>query len=349
MVYSVAIAGASGYVGGELLRMIAQHPQLEIKTVTANSNVGQKVPALHPHLREFANLEFVDTNAENLAGHDVVFLAMPHTKSAEVAAWLSPETLVLDCGADFRLEEATDWDNFYGGPHAGHWTYGMPELITEAGKGLQREHLTGVKRVAVPGCNATAITLALAPGLAAEVIDTHDIVSVLQVGTSGAGRTLKANLLASEIMGSASAYGVGGVHRHTPEIEQNLRKASGKPVQINFTPVLVPMSRGILAVNTAKLAAGKTAIDVRNAWEQAYANEPFIHVLPEGEFPATSSVVGVNTCLIGLTIDEHAGRVIIVSAIDNMVKGTAGAAIQSLNLALGLPEQTGLAVNGVAP
>lgn len=349
MVYSVAIAGASGYVGGELLRLISQHPQLQVKTVTANSNVGQKVSSLHPHLLQYADLVFSDTDSQTLAGHDIVFLAMPHTKSAEVAAWISEDTLVLDCGADFRLESEADWIKFYGGDYAGHWTYGMPELLVEGGKAKQRKNIVGAKRIAVPGCNATAITLALAPGLADLVLEPHDIVSALSVGTSGAGRTLKANLLASEIMGSASAYGVGGVHRHTPEIEQNLRHASGRSVVLNFTPALVPMSRGILAINTAKLVDGVTPAQVRAAYEKAYATEKFVHLLPEGEFPSTASALGVNTCLIGLAIDEHAGRAVIVSAIDNMVKGTAGAAIQSLNLALGLAEDTGLTVNGVAP
>jgi len=349
MVYSVAIAGASGYVGGELLRLIAQHPHLEVKTVTANSNVGQSVSALHPHLLQYAKLVFSPTDAQTLAGHDIVFLAMPHTKSAEVAAWLAPETLVLDCGADFRLESEADWIKFYGGTYAGHWNYGMPELLIEGGKNKQRSNLAGAKRIAVPGCNATAITLALAPGLASITLEPHDIVSALSVGTSGAGRTAKTSLLASEIMGSASAYGVGGIHRHTPEIEQNLRHSSGRSVVMNFTPMLVPMSRGILAVNTAKLVEGVTAAQVREAYVKAYADEKFVRLLPEGEFPTTASTLGANTCLIGLAVDEHTGRAVIVSAIDNMVKGTGGAAIQSMNLALGLPEDTGLTVNGVAP
>ena len=345
MVYSVAIAGASGYVGGELLRVIAGHPELQVKTVTANSNVGEKVSSLHPHLLSYADMVFAPTDAQTLAGHDIVFLAMPHTKSAEVAAWLSPETLVLDCGADFRLESADDWAKFYGGVHAGHWTYGMPELLVEAGHAKQRENLVGAKRIAVPGCNVTAITLALAPLANAGVIELDDIVSVLSVGTSGAGRTLKANLLASEVSGSASAYGVGGVHRHTPEIEQNLRKAAGAEVKVSFTPVLVPMSRGILAVNTA---TAKTS-GAREALVAAYSNEKFVRVLGDGEFPSTSSTLGVNTCLIGVAVDKHSNRVVVISAIDNLVKGTAGAAIQSLNIALGFAEDTGLSVNGVAP
>ena len=269
---------------------------------------------------------------------------MPHTTSAEVASWLREDQLVLDCGADFRLESAEQWVKFYGTDHQGTWTYGMPELVLAGGK-KQRENLKGAKRIAVPGCNVTAITLALAPLANAGVIELDDIVSVLSVGTSGAGRTLKANLLASEVSGSASAYGVGGVHRHTPEIEQNLRKAAGAEVKVSFTPVLVPMSRGILAVNTA---TAKTS-GAREGLVAAYSNEKFVRVLGDGEFPSTASTLGVNTCLIGVAVDEHSNRVVVISAIANLVKGTAGAAIQSLNIALGFAEDTGLSVNGVAP
>lgn len=346
MSLKVAIAGASGYVGGELARLIAEHPQLNLVTVTANSNAGERLINLHPHLRSFSHLELVPTDAEHLAGHDVVFLALPHAKSAEVAALLSADTLVIDCGADFRLESSDDWEKFYGGTHAGTWTYGMPELIVKDGE-KQRHALRGTKRIAVPGCNVTAITLALAPLLAANLIENEDIVSVLSVGTSGAGRSTSANLTHSEVHGSARAYGVGGVHRHTPEIEQNLSKSAGEKVQVSFTPVLVPMSRGILAVNTAK-ATGAIA-QLHHAISEFYQDEKFIHVLPLGQWPQTANVLGSNVCEIGVAFDEHAGRVTVVSAIDNLVKGTAGAAIQSLNLALGFAEDTGLSVNGVAP
>ena len=341
---TVAIAGASGYVGGELLRLVAAHPQLKLVAATANSNAGTRIGAIHPHLAEFADVLLLETSAANLIDADVVFLALPHTTSAEVAAWLRPEQLVLDCGADFRLESAEAWVRFYGTDHQGTWTYGMPELPLADGT-KQRERLRNTKRIAVPGCNVTAITLALAPLAHAGVIELDDIVSVLSVGTSGAGRALKASLLASEVSGSASAYGVGGIHRHTPEIEQNLKNAAGAEVKVSFTPVLVPMSRGILAVNTAKLKSE----GARESLERAYANETFVRVLPEGEFPATASTLGVNTCLIGVAEDAHTGRVVVVSAIDNLVKGTAGAAIQSLNIALGFPEDAGLSVNGVAP
>jgi N-acetyl-gamma-glutamyl-phosphate reductase len=348
MTIKVAVAGASGYVGGELLRLIAQHPELELGAVTANSNAGSTVGSLHPHIASYANRVLVDTTAANLAGHDVVFLALPHATSAEVAAGLSADTLVLDCGADFRLEDSAKWEKFYGTKHAGTWAYGMPELTLASG-GKQRGRLRDVKRVAVPGCNVTAITLALAPALTAGLVEPSDIVSVLSVGTSGAGRSLKADLLASEVHGSARAYGVGGVHRHTPEIEQNLAKASGAEVSVSFTPVLVPMSRGILAVNTAKVSERFSLEALNEVYADAYGDEPFIKVLPAGQLPMTSSVLGVNTAQIALTFDEATGRVVIVSAIDNLVKGTAGAAIQSMNLALGLVETTGLTIDGVAP
>jgi len=256
--------------------------------------------------------------------------------------------LVLDCGADFRLEDSNAWKKFYGNEHAGTWPYGMPELTLAEG-GKQRGRLRNVKRIAVPGCNVTAITLALAPGLTAGLIDPTDVVSVLSVGTSGAGRSLKSDLLASEVMGSARAYGVGGIHRHTPEIEQNLTKAAGAQAKVSFTPVLVPMSRGILSVNTARVASGFSIGALREVYQDAYGDEVFIDVLPAGQLPTTASVLGVNTAQIALSFDESSGRVVVVCAIDNLVKGTAGAAIQSMNLALGIAETTGLEIDGVAP
>lgn len=341
MAYTVAIAGASGNVGGELLRLVAAHPNLELKTVTASSMVGQKVSALHPAVERFKDFEFKENTAENLAGHDVVFLALPHSKSAEVAAWLSPETLVLDCGADFRLESASDWQKFYGGEHAGTWTYGMPELLIEGNK-KQRDHLRSTKRIAVPGCNVTAITIGLAPALAAHLVQPRDIVSVLTVGTSGAGRGATETLFDAEPTGSAYAYQVGGIHRHTPEIEQNLRKSFGADVQISFTPVLASLERGILAVNTATLAPGVDLASIRAAYSAAYSDEQFVKLSDDGKFPTTAETIGQNFALIGLAVDEHANRLISVCAIDNLVKGTGGAAIQSMNIALGLPENAGL-------
>jgi len=347
MVFSVAVAGASGYAGGELLRLIANHPDLELRTVTAHSNAGQRLVDVQPHLRSLAHLTLVDTTAETLAGHDVVFLALPHGASGALTAHLPAETLVVDCGADHRLESESDWTRFYGGDYYGAWAYGVPELPVAGGK--QRDRLAGARRIAAPGCNASTVALALAPGILAGVIEAEDIVAVLAVGPSGAGKSLKLPNLAAEILGSANPYAVGGVHRHIPEIQQSLRWAGAGVPTISFTPVIVPMSRGILATATARLVPGTSAAAVRDAWERAYADEPFVHLLPEGRFPRTADVLGANTALIGLAVDEAAGRVVTVTAVDNLVKGTAGAAIQSANIALGLPEGAGLSTNGAAP
>ena len=348
MSLSVAVAGASGYAGGELLRILATHPDFTVTTVTAFSNAGQPLLQVQPHLRSLSHLTFAETTPEILAGHDVVFLALPHGKSGEITEQLPAGTLVVDCGADHRLTDPAAWADFYGGEFYGAWEYGLPELVHADGS-KQRTLLPGASRIAVPGCNVTAITLGIAPAIQAGAVLADDLVAVLAVGPSGAGKALATHLLASEMLGSASAYGVGGVHRHTPEILQNLRLAGGANVSISFTPVLVPMSRGILATTTAKLAPGATVASVRHSFELAYADEPFIHVLPAGEYPRTADALGANVALIGLAIDEAAGRVVTVTAIDNLVKGTAGAAIQSANLALGLSETSGLTTNGVAP
>ena len=348
MSLSVAVAGASGYAGGELLRLLAEHPEFTVTTVTAFSNAGQPLIAVQPHLRSLAHLTLVETTAANLAGHDVVFLALPHGKSGAIAAELPEGTLVVDCGADHRLTSPEAWAQFYGGEYHGFWTYGLPELLHGIG-GKQRELLPGTTRIAVPGCNVTAISLALAPAINAGLVLADDVVAILAVGPSGAGKSLKTELLASEVLGSSYAYGVGGVHRHTPEIIQNLTLAGGADVTVSFTPMLVPMSRGILATSTAILAPGATIEQVRAAYDAAYGDEPFVHVLPAGHYPRTADTVGANTALIGLAVDEASGRLVTITTIDNLVKGTAGAAIQSVNIALGLDETAGLSVNGVAP
>ncbi|CAM5515035.1 N-acetyl-gamma-glutamyl-phosphate reductase [Leifsonia shinshuensis] len=349
MTLSVAVAGASGYAGGELLRILADHPDFEIRTVTAHNNAGHPLAAHQPHLRSLAHLTLSESTPDALAGHDVVFLALPHGRSGEVAAQLPADTLVVDAGADHRLEDPADWAAFYGGEYYGSWAYGVPELIVGPDGAKQRANLAGAKRIAAPGCNASAVSLALAPGIHAGVIEEEDIVSVLAVGPSGAGKSLKTMYLASEILGSANPYAVGGTHRHIPEIQQNLRKAGAISPTLSFTPVLVPMSRGILATSTARVKPGVTATHVQEVWEAAYADEPFVHVLPAGSVPRTADVLGSNTVLIGVALDQAAGRVVTVLAIDNLYKGTAGAAIQSANIALGLAETAGLSVNGVAP
>jgi N-acetyl-gamma-glutamyl-phosphate reductase len=343
-----AVAGASGYAGGELLRLLLAHPEFEIGAVTAHGNAGSRFGEHQPHLPELAGRVLAPTSAGELSGHDVVFLALPHGASGALAHELDAGVPVVDCGADHRLIDAHAWREYYGTDHAGAWPYGLPELISRDGA-KQRERLAGAHRIAVPGCNVTAVTLALAPGLAAHVIEPEDLVAVLACGTSGAGKALKPHLLASEVAGSASPYAVGGVHRHVPEIEQNLSAAVGGPVGISFTPTLVPMARGILVTATARLASGADAATVRSAWEDAYWDEPFVHLLPPGQWPATASVTGSNSAHIQVTVDERAGRVVAVAAIDNLGKGTAGAAVQVANIAFGLPENAGLSVNGVAP
>ncbi len=344
----VAVAGASGYAGGELLRLLLQHPHVEIGALTGASNAGTALGELQPHLLPLAGRVLQPTTAEVLAGHDVVFLALPHGHSAAVAAELGEDVLVVDCGADHRLTDPAQWQRFYGSEHAGSWPYGLPELPL-AGGGRQRERLAGARRVAVPGCYPTSVSLALAPGFAAGLLAGEDVVVVAASGTSGAGKSLKPHLLSAEVMGSMSPYGVGGGHRHTPEIEQNLALAAGGPVSVSFTPTLAPMPRGILATCTARLAPGVAAGDVRAAWEAAYADEPFVHLLPEGRWPSTAAVLGGNAAVLQLAVDEHAGRVVVVSALDNLTKGTAGGAVQSVNVALGLDETTGLSAAGVAP
>jgi N-acetyl-gamma-glutamyl-phosphate reductase len=323
-------------------RLLAGHPYLRLAGVHANSSAGRRLGELQPHLLPYADLEVQPSAPEDLAGYDVVVLALPHGESADVAAQLSPDTLVVDCGADHRLEDPAAWTRWYGSEHAGSWPYGLPELPG------QRERLAGARRIAVPGCYPTSVTLALAPALAAGLVGP-DVVVVAASGTSGAGKAAKPHLLGSEVMGSVSAYGVGGVHRHTPEMVQNLSRAAGSPVTVSFTPTLVPMSRGILATCSAPLSAGTDEAAVRAVYEKAYADEPFVHLLPEGRWPTTAQVLGANTVALQVAVDPDAGRLVVVAAVDNLTKGTGGAAVQCANLALGLPETTGLPLVGVAP
>lgn len=341
----VAVAGASGYAGGEVLRLLLGHPGVEIGAVTAASNAGELLGTLQPHLLPLADRVLEPTTVEVLAGHDVVFLGLPHGQSGALAEELTaqnPDVVVIDCGADFRLEDAAAWEQFYGSAHAGTWPYGLPELPGN------RAALQGAKRVAVPGCYPTISSLTLAPAVAAGLV-VPDVVVVAASGTSGAGKAAKTHLLGSEVMGNTSAYGVGGVHRHTPEITQNLGRLTDAEVKVSFTPLLVPMSRGILATCSAPLAGPVTAEEAHAAYVKAYADEPFVHVLPSGQWPQTQSVLGSNAVHLQVTVDEAAGRLVAVGAIDNLAKGTAGAAVQCMNLALGLDETTGLSTVGLAP
>ncbi|MEU0959709.1 N-acetyl-gamma-glutamyl-phosphate reductase [Micromonospora aurantiaca] len=329
----VAVAGASGYAGGELLRLLAGHPEFELIAATAHSQAGQPVTAVHPHLAGL-DLVFAATEPATLADADLVFLALPHGQSAALAAALPDPVKVVDLGADHRLRDAAAWSRYYGGEHAGAWTYGLPELPG------QRAEIAAATRVASTGCYAAATTLALAPLIAAGAVRPDDVVVVAASGTSGAGRTAKAHLLGSEVMGDLTPYKVGA-HQHVPEIKQ----ATGA-TGLSFTPVLAPMPRGILATVTA-VPTGDA--DPRAVLAAAYADAPFVHVLPEGSWPHTAATAGSNSCHLQATVDVDSGRVIVVSAIDNLGKGAAGQAVQNANLMVGLPETTGLSVFGVAP
>ena len=341
----VAIAGASGYAGGEILRLLLGHPayhdgRLTIGALTAAASAGTPLAEHHPHLVPLAQRVLEPTELDVLDGHDVVFLALPHGHSAALAQQLDAQTLVVDCGADFRLSDRGAWERFYGSPHAGSWPYGLPELPSN------REALRDARRIAVPGCYPTAAVLALFPAVAADLIEPA--VTVVAVsGASGAGRAAKTDLLGSEIIGSARAYNIAGAHRHTPEIVQGLSQVTGRDVTVSFTPVLIPTSRGILATCTARTTSPLSQL--RAAYEKAYHDEPFVHLLPEGQLPRTGAVIGSNAAHIAVAVDEDAATFVAIAAIDNLVKGTGGAAVQSMNLALGWPETEGLSVIGVAP
>lgn len=354
--YSVAVSGATGYAGGEILRLLYDHPALHVTTVCGNSSVGSTLGEYQPHLVAYADMQIRPSSAQELAGHDVAVLALPHGASGAIAAELaelSPQTLILDLAADHRLISAAAWEKFYKSAHPGTWAYGLPELLHADGT-KQRQMLPGQKRIAVPGCNVTAVTLGYQPLLAAGLIDHTGLHAVLANGVSGSGKALKPHMLAAEILGDASPYGTGGTHRHVPEIEQNLAGVLGEDVEhtsvrISFTPTLIPAARGILATLQAPLNHGVTAEQIAAAFHRVYDDETFIRLLPDGQWPHLSSAVGANTAHIQFTVDQRAGTVLVCVAIDNLVRGTAGQALQSAQLSLGLPEDLALPIQGVAP
>lgn len=347
MTLSVAVAGASGYAGGEILRLLLSHPayasgELKIGALTGASNAGSSVGELMPHLSELADRVIEPTDIGTLAEHDVVFLGLPHGHSAEIAQQLGEDVLVLDCAADFRLRDAAAWEQYYGSSHAGSWPYGIPEMPGH------REQLRHTKRVAVPGCFPTGATLAMLPAVAAGLI-IPDVAVVSITGVSGAGKKASVAMLGSETMGSAKAYNTAGKHRHTPEIMQNLGEYTDESVTVSFTPVLAPMSRGILTTASAPLRGTVSEEQAREVYRQAYESEPFVQLVAAGQQPQTQHVVGSNMCQIQVEVDNGAGRLLVTSAIDNLTKGTAGAAVQCMNIALGFPETAGLPRAGVAP
>jgi N-acetyl-gamma-glutamyl-phosphate reductase len=340
---SVAVLGASGYAGGELLRLLEGHPDLEIAALAAASNAGRPLGELHPQLVTLADRILCAPDDAAVAAADLVFLALPHGESAQVVASLPPQAAVVDLGADFRLVDGADWTRFYGGEHAGSWPYALPELPGA------RERIAGGRRVANPGCYATAVALALAPLLHDGLVDPQDLVVVDGSGTSGAGRSAASHLLGSEVMGDLSAYKVAGSHQHLAELRMSLGAAAAEPVSMSFTPVLAPMPRGILATCTARVRPDVDAAALRASLTARYDAEPFVHVLPDGQWPHTAATVGSNSCHLQVAFDADAGRAVVVSALDNLGKGAAGQAVQNANLLLGLAETTGLAANGVAP
>ena len=326
-----AVIGASGYSGGELLRILAGHPDFEVRAISAHSNAGEDVTSIHPFLQSYSGRKFVEIASIDWKEIDFVFLALPHGESAKIAQVIPENIMIVDLGADFRLQDADDWHKYYGGTHAGTWAYGLPELF--------REQIVGEKRVANPGCYATAIALSIAP--VTSFIDT-DIVVVAASGTTGAGRSAKINLLGSEVMGSLTSYKFGGLHQHTPEIEESLYAISGQDMRISFTPMLAPMPRGILSTSTAKLANWISTQEMHGMVSEYFRNEQFVTVLPLGQMPQTSAVYRTNRVHMQVACDEHTQRVIISAAIDNLGKGAAGQAIQNANLMCGFPESTGL-------
>jgi N-acetyl-gamma-glutamyl-phosphate reductase len=346
MTIKVAVAGASGYAGGEILRLLLGHPSylsgdLEIGALTAGSSAGTPVADLMPHLPQLADKVIQDTTPEVLAGHDVVFLALPHGHSAEIGKALE-DTVVIDCAADFRLQEAGEWEHYYGSEHQGTWPYGIPEMPGH------REQLQGAKRIAVPGCFPTGATLAALPAVAGGLI-TPDLSIVSITGVSGAGKKAAVGLLGAETMGNLRAYNTAGRHRHTPEITQNLSEVTDEKVTVSFTPVLAPLPRGILTTITAPLKEGVTQEAAYETYRAFYAEETFVHLLPAGRQPETHNVIGSNMCHVQVEVDERAGVLLVTSALDNLTKGTGGAAVQCMNLALGLDEAAGLPQASVAP
>lgn len=347
MSISVAIAGATGYAGSEILRLLLSHPaylsgDLRIGALTGHSNAGQRVSELMPHLPQLADRVIEDTTPEVLAGHDIVFLGLPHGHSAEIGRQLGESVTVIDCAADFRLRNKEDWDSFYGGEYAGAWPYGIPEVPGN------REKLKGSNRVAVPGCFPTTITLGALPAVAQGLIEP-DLSVIAITGVSGAGKKASVAQLGAETMGNLKAYKPGGTHRHTPEVLQNLQPFTQEPVSVSFTPVLAPLPRGILATITAPLKGDVDKRRVAQAFREFYADEPFCLVLPEGQQPQTQNVVGSNMVHIQAHVDERANRLVITAALDNLCKGTAGAAVQCMNLTLGWEETLGLPQAAVAP
>lgn len=335
----VGVVGASGYAGGELLRILQSHENFDVTYIAAGSNAGEKITSVHSHLITYKGKSFQSTDPEKISQCDLVFLALPHGESANLVSQIDAKTKVVDLGADFRLKNSASWKRYYNSDYAGSWIYGLPELPN------RRALLANATRVANPGCYATAVALAALPAIQNNLVDASDIVVVAASGTTGAGRSSKVSLSGSEVMNSLSSYKFGGVHQHTPEIEETLSEFGKTEAKISFTPILAPMPRGILATITMKTESNVD--EIREAFASTYDNEPFVEVLEKGLLPETSSLIGSNGAHIQLAVDSHTSRLVLSVAIDNLGKGAAGQAVQNANLMCGFDETTGLAAIGI--
>ncbi|AYE86092.1 N-acetyl-gamma-glutamyl-phosphate reductase [Sulfitobacter sp. D7] len=342
MTQNIAILGASGYTGAELIRLIAGHSSMKIKALGANSKAGQSMAEVFPHLRHLDLPTLVTIEEIDFSQIDLCFCALPHKTSQEVIAALPKDLKIVDLSADFRLRDPEDYAKWYGNEHAAleqqkEAVYGLTEFY--------RKEISAARLVAGTGCNAATGQFALRPLIAAGVIDLDDIILDLKCAVSGAGRSLKENLLHAELSEGYHAYALGSTHRHLGEFDQEFSAIAGRPVQVQFTPHLVPANRGILATCYVK----GDAQTIYETLQNAYADEPFIEVLPFGEAPSTRHVRGSNFCHIGVVADRQTGRATVVAALDNLTKGSSGQALQNANLMLGLPETEGLMMAPLFP
>lgn len=334
----VAILGASGYTGAELLRLLVRHPGVDIRALTADRKAGEAIDTAFPHLGGLGLPDLVAVDQVNWAGIELVFCALPHGTTQKIVASLPRHLKVIDISADFRLTDLDTYAQVYGHPHQ------APDLQPDAVYAvteLAREAIRRARIVACPGCYPTSAQLPLVPLVEAGLIDADDIIIDAKSGVTGAGRAAKESSLYAEVAEGIHAYGIAS-HRHAPEIEQELSKAAGRPIVVNFTPHMMPMNRGLLSTIYVKSAGGAATEDMRAALVSRYRDEPFVRVVPQGMLPATRHVRGSNHCLIGVFADRLPGRTILVSAIDNLVKGASGQAVQNMNVAFGLPETMSL-------
>lgn len=355
MSVSVGIVGASGFAGSEIARILSEHPHFDVRVLVAASSAGTRFGDLNPHIPALADKIIQPFEADVLSSLDLVFVALPHGKSADITSALEGGPVVIDAGADHRLKSKEHWEKFYGGPHMRAWDYAMPELVhaDEVGAILsgkqkkadaQREILRNSRAVAVPGCNVTAVTLAMMPAVAAGFVSGGSLVAALAVGYSGAGRSPKPHLMATKALSNIAPYSAIGKHRHIPEIVQNLQVCGAGNIEVEMTPVLVPTSRGIVAVVNAALD-GVSNTELQDAYKAVYSAEKLIEMSPG--YPQSGPMVGTGRAQVWAGVNPDTGVLTAMAAIDNLGKGTAAAAVQAANLAFGFDECLGIYMNGV--